>query len=123
MNYKMMAYTLGWVLNIEAVCLLLSAVVALIYGEIFYLKYIALCIALCLAFGIAMTCRAPENKAMYSKEGFVTVALSWIIISIFGALPFYLSGAIPSYADAFFETVSGFTTTGASILRDVEALP
>ncbi|MBE6605836.1 MAG: TrkH family potassium uptake protein [Ruminococcaceae bacterium] len=123
MNYRMIGYTLGWVLNIEAICLMLSAVTALVYGEIFYLKYIALCIGACVVFGVALTHRAPKNKAMYAKEGFVTVALSWIVISIFGALPFFLSGAIPDFIDAFFETVSGFTTTGASILRDVEALP
>ena len=123
MNYTMIGYTLGWVLNIEAICLMLSAVTALVYGEIFYLKYIALCIAACVVVGVALTHRLPKNKAMYSKEGFVTVALSWIVISIFGSLPFFLSGAIPNFIDAFFETVSGFTTTGASILRDVEALP
>ena len=65
----------------------------------------------------------PKNKEMYAKEGYVTVALSWILLSIFGALPFFLSGYIPNFFDAVFETVSGFTTTGASILTDVEALP
>ncbi|UKI37360.1 MAG: hypothetical protein L6V93_04125 [Clostridiales bacterium] len=67
--------------------------------------------------------KAPKNKAMYAKEGFVTVALSWIVMSIFGAFPFVFSGYIKDFADAVFETVSGFTTTGASILTDVEALP
>ena len=123
MNYRTILYTLGWVLNIEAACLALPAICAVCYGELFYLKYIAITIGLCLLFGIALTCRAPENKAMYAKEGFVTVALSWIVMSIFGSLPFFLSGAIPNFADAIFETVSGFSTTGATILTDVEALP
>ncbi len=123
MNYRTILYTLGWVLNIEAACLALPAICAVCYGEIFYLKYIAITIGLCLLFGIALTCRAPGNKAMYAKEGFVTVALSWTVMSIFGCLPFFLSGAIPNFADAIFETVSGFTTTGASVLSDVEALP
>ncbi len=123
MNYRTILYTLGWVLNIEAACLALPAICAVCYGELFYLKYIAITIGLCLLFGIALTCRAPENKAMYAKEGFVTVALSWIVMSIFGSLPFFLSGAIPNFADAIFETVSGFSTTGATILTDVEILP
>ncbi|MBQ7820920.1 MAG: TrkH family potassium uptake protein [Clostridia bacterium] len=123
MNIRMILYTLGWVLNIEAVALLLPSICALCYGELYTLKYIAITIALCLVFGIPLTVRSPKNKAMYSKEGFVTVALSWIVISLFGAMPFFLSGAIPNYIDAFFETVSGFTTTGASILNDVESLP
>ena len=123
MNYRTILYTLGWVLNIEAVCLALPAICAVCYGEIFYLKYIAITIGLCLLFGIALTCRSPENKAMYAKEGFVTVALSWIVMSIFGCLPFFMSGAIPNFADAIFETVSGFSTTGATILTDVEVLP
>lgn len=123
MNYRNILYTLGWVLNIEAACLALPAICAVCYGEIFYLKYIAITIGLCLAIGIALTCRAPENKAMYAKEGFVTVALSWTVMSLFGCLPFFLSGAIPNFADALFETVSGLSTTGATILTDVEALP
>ena len=67
--------------------------------------------------------KKPENTDLYAKEGFVIVSLSWLILSIFGALPFVISGAIPSYIDAFFETVSGFTTTGSSIVPAVEELP
>ncbi len=122
MNYRVVFYTLGWALNIEAVCLILPLICAICYGEP-YLIHFAICIALNLALGIALTLRKPENKKMYAKEGYITVALSWILISIFGALPFYISGAIPSFVDAFFETVSGFTTTGSSILTDVEVLP
>ena len=123
MNIRMIFYTLGWVLNIEAACMLLPAVCAMLYGEAYYLGYISVSVMLCLIPGAALTFRPPKNKAMYSKEGFVTVALSWIVISLFGCMPFFLSGAIPNFEDAFFETVSGFTTTGASILTDVEALP
>ncbi len=64
----------------------------------------------------------PRNHVIYAKEGFATVALAWIIMSAIGALPFVISGEIPSYVDAWFETVSGFTTTGSSIVTDVEAL-
>lgn len=123
MNYKMMLHTLGWVLNIEAITLSLSAICALIYGEYYYLKYILITMVLCLVCGVLCTFKKPRNRIMYAKEGFVTVALSWIVISLFGSLPFFLSGAIPNFIDALFETISGFTTTGASILRDVEVMP
>ncbi len=122
MNYKIIFHTLGWVLNFEAAALLLPLVCAAVMGEP-YIPLFASCIALCLIFGLIFTIRPPQNKTMYAREGFITVALSWIILSIFGALPFYFSGFIPSFIDALFETVSGFTTTGASILTDVEALP
>lgn len=122
MNYRAILHTLGWVLNIEAVCLLLPAICSLCYGENILHIY-AICIALCLLFGIALTIRPPKNKTMFAKEGYITVALSWIVISIFGAFPFIFSGYIPNFIDALFETASGFSTTGASILTDVEALP
>ena len=122
MNYRIVGYTLGWVLNIEGVCLLLPFICSLIYHEKIAYVY-PICVGICLLFGILLTARKPKNKAMYAKEGLVTVALSWIVMSIFGSLPFVISGSIPSVIDAVFETVSGFTTTGASILSDVEALP
>ena len=122
MNYKIVLHTLGWVLNFEAVCMLLPLVCAVICQEPSAMVFAA-CIAVCLLAGILLTLRHPKNKSIYAKEGFVIVALSWIVMSIFGCLPFILSGAIPRFADAFFETVSGFSTTGASILTDVEALP
>ena len=109
-------------LNIEGVCLLLPLICSLIYKDSCSLLFL-LCAGLCLVCGVALSLRQPKKKAMYAKEGFVIVALSWIVMSIFGALPFYLSGYIPNYIDALFETVSGFTTTGASVLSDVEALP
>ncbi len=123
MNKRMVTYTLGWVLNIEAVSLCLPAICAVIYGEYRSLKAIGIAMAMCLVFGILATFKAPKNKTMYAKEGFVTVALSWISLSLFGALPFFFEGAIPNFADAFFEIVSGFTTTGASIINDLSIIP
>lgn len=122
MNYRMIFYILGWVLNLEAIAFLLPMICAAVMYEPYVLQF-AICALICMVPGVLLTIRAPKNKAMYSKEGFVTVALAWIIMSIFGALPFVMSGFVPNFADAFFETVSGFTTTGASILRDVDALP
>ncbi|MBR6524027.1 MAG: TrkH family potassium uptake protein [Clostridia bacterium] len=122
MNYRMIFYILGWVLNIEAAAMLLPLICAVIYGDgtVASLVY---SILICLVIGVPLTFRAPEKKTMFAKEGFITVALSWITLSIFGCLPFFISRYIPNFFDALFETVSGFSTTGASILTDVEALP
>lgn len=122
MNYRMILYVLGWVLNFEAVFMLPSVVVGLIYqeGEWIYLLAAAL---ICAALGGLAVLKKPPRKKFYAREGFLIVALSWFVLSIFGALPFVFSGDIPSVIDAVFETASGFTTTGASILSDVEALP
>lgn len=122
MNYKIITYTLGWVLKIEGFCLMLPLICGLLYREQGLQPFI-ISIVLCFGVGALLTIKSPKKKTMYAKEGFVIVALSWIVMSIFGALPFYLSGHIKSFIDALFETVSGFTTTGASILTDVEALP
>ena len=122
MNYKMMSYVLGWVLKIEAGCLLLPLICAFIYNDSGK-NAIMLSIILCLSAGILLSFKPPKNKTMYAKEGFVTVALSWIVMSIFGAVPFFASGYIKSFVDALFETASGFSTTGASILGQVEDLP
>ena len=122
MNYRMILYTIGWALNIEGACLLLPLICSAIYKEPYVLTF-AFCMIVCLVFGFMLTVKTPKNKSMYAKEGFVIVALSWIFISLFGCLPFVLSGYIPNFVDALFETVSGFTTTGATILSDVEMLP
>ncbi len=122
MNYRFVFYTLGMVLNVAGVCMLLPLLCALLYSEPFIPVFL-ISIALCFLFGIPLTVKRPSNRNMYAKEGFVIVASSWVIISIFGALPFMLSGYIPNFIDALFETVSGFTTTGASVLTNVEALP
>ncbi|MDO5550896.1 MAG: TrkH family potassium uptake protein [Lachnospiraceae bacterium] len=121
MNIAIIIYFLGWILNVEAVLMLLPCVTALIYGERSGV-YFVITLAACGCLGILTTFRKPKNTVFYAKEGFVCVALSWIILSIFGALPFYLSGEIPLFEDALFEVISGFTTTGSSILPDVEAL-
>lgn len=122
MNRRMVLYTVGTVIKIEALLMLLPTVCALIYKES-CVKAFLISVAISLAAGFALTLLSrPGNKVIYAREGFVTVALAWIALSLFGALPFYISGEIPHYVDAFFETVSGFTTTGASILTDVEAM-
>ncbi|MGL6218890.1 MAG: TrkH family potassium uptake protein, partial [Lacrimispora sphenoides] len=94
---------------------------ALIYSETSGYWFLAV-MAVCGGIGIILTRKKPENMVFFAKEGFVTVALSWIVLSFFGAMPFYLSGEIPRFEDAMFEVISGFTTTGSSILTDVESL-
>ncbi len=101
--------------------MLLPTIVSLIYGEA-VLKSFLITIALLIATGLVLVAMKPKNKTIYARHGLVIVALGWILMSLFGALPFYFSGEIPSYLDALFEAVSGFTTTGSSILTDVEAL-
>lgn len=121
MNYKMISYILGMVLKIEAVFMTLPCLVAVIYREKSGYAFLVVML-LCLLLGQIMTAKKPSNKIFYTREGFVTVALCWIMMSILGALPFLISGEIKGVIDALFETVSGFTTTGASILSDVESM-
>jgi len=122
MNYNMVFYVLGLVFNFEAVFMIFPGLVALCYDERQFMSFFASSL-ICLGFGLLLTVKKPKNRSMYSKECFVVVALSWVTLSIFGALPFVFSGTIPSFTDAIFETASGFTTTGASILTEVESLP
>lgn len=123
MNKKMVAYTLGRLLQIEAVLFLIPLVVSLIYREPWRYPASFLLVGLLTGIiGYMFTKKMPKVKSLYAKEGFVIVSLSWILLSFFGALPFVLNGGIPSLVNAFFETTSGFTTTGASILTDVEGL-
>ena len=121
MNIKIILYFLGWVLNIEALLMILPCMVSLIYGDGQFLSFLAVMV-LCGIIGWFTTHRRPSNIVFYAKEGFVAVALIWVVLSFFGALPFWISGEIPSLTDALFETISGFTTTGASILNNVEGL-
>lgn len=121
MNYRMIFYTLGNILKAEALLMLLPCAVSLIYGEA-SIRYFLFTIAILLVIGFSISLKKPKNSIIYAREGFTAVALSWITVSLFGALPFFLSGQIPSYVDAFFETVSGFTTTGSTILLDIESL-
>ena len=122
MNFAIVRFILGWVLEFEAGFLLLPLLVGFLYGEVRISLCFAATAALCLLAGVLLKCRKPVKKDLYTREGFATVALSWIVMSAFGALPFLFSGEIPNYVDAVFEAASGFTTTGASILTDVEAL-
>lgn len=122
MNRKMTRYMLGKILGIEGVILFLPALIGYCYGEEAYLSFIVpglVLILIRMIFGR----KKPENTKLYGKDGLIIVALSWILWSLAGAMPFYISGSIPHFVDAFFETVSGFTTTGSTILRDIEALP
>ena len=120
MNYQMIGFVIGRILLTEAALLMLPMAVALVYGEAaapFLLP--ALLLAL---IGLVLGRRQPRRSNLYARDGFAVVALAWVLMSAFGALPFVLSGDIPNFVDAFFETVSGFTTTGASILTEIEPL-
>ncbi len=121
MNFAMIFYLLGRVIQVVGAMMAVPCVVALIYRErsgIFFL----FCGIAMFAVGTLFTIKKPANKKFYSREGFVMTALSWIVLSATGAIPFWLSGEIPSYTDALFECISGFTTTGASIVPAVEDL-
>lgn len=121
MNYRMIKYTAGWILLFEAAFMSIPLLTALVYGEKSGLAFLAT-VGVLVVLGGALVWRKPKSTTLYAKEGFVIVSLSWILLSLFGCLPFLISGEIPTFADAFFEMVSGFTTTGASILSNVEAL-
>ena len=123
MNYRMIVYILGNMLRLEGLLMAVPAALAFYYGESPSMRAFLITAAVCIITGMVMNRCEPENKRIYGREGFVVVALSWIMMSVFGALPFYLSGAIEGAMNCFFETVSGFTTTGATILSDIEALP
>lgn len=122
MNYKMVLKTVGRLLWAEAAFLCLPLLVSLYYKENLFHIYLIV-IGLLLVAGAVMNLPKPEKRTIYAREGFAIVSLSWLLLSFFGALPFVFSGAVPSIVDAMFETVSGFTTTGATILADVESLP
>jgi len=121
MNYKMIFYILGQILKVEAVLMLIPMVVAGIYGEsVLPFLYTVLIL---LAVGFAISVKKPRNNVIFARDGYMIVAFSWVFLSAFGALPFVFDGAIPHFIDAFFEVVSGFTTTGSTILTNVEAVP
>lgn len=121
MNSSIIRFILGHVLKIEGLLLFLPAMVSGIYQENEGLYYVGVACA-SLFLGFLMTRKPPKNEVFYLKEGCIATSLSWILLSIFGCLPFYLNGEIPSFTDSLFETISGFTTTGATILSDVESL-
>ena len=115
MNYPVIARVLSWLLCTEGVLLLLLSIISLVFGEDQGMVYFAPAI-LAIAVGLLASRRKLPNQAIYQREGFVAVGFSWLLLSLYGALPFVLTGEIPSYVDALFEIVSGFTTTGSSIL-------
>ena len=121
MNIRLISYILGWVLVIEGLCMQLSTIVGLIYGESSFIYFLIIGIISAIL-GATLVIKKPKNPTMHLKDGFASTTLSWIVLSLVGALPLYFSKSIPSFIDAFFETVSGFTTTGATILTDIEAL-
>lgn len=123
MNNKIIRYILSKILYIEAGFLLLPVIVSFIYKENYsnILSFLVTMFLLLLS-GYLLGYKSDASGAFYEKEGFIIVSLSWILLSAFGALPFVFSGSIPNFIDAFFETSSGFTTTGASILTNVEEI-
>lgn len=121
MNKNILVYILGWVLIIEGIAMQLPTVVGLLYNEQSFIYFLIIGIILAVL-GVFLVWLAPKNRNMSRKEGFAATALSWILLSITGALPFCLSGSIPNFMDAVFEAVSGFTTTGVTVLVDIEAL-
>ena len=121
MNYSIVKRTIGALLIFEGIFFLVPLITAIVYWEEAFFSFLA-SIAICVCFGVLCLLGKNKNQTIYAKEGFVIVALSWIILSIFGAMPFYFSGEISSFIDALFETVSGFTTTGATILPSGEAV-
>lgn len=123
MNRKMVFYMIGQMIKLEAALLVLPLLVSLIYREHETALSFLITIGIALVLGFALTLIfRTKNRVIYAKEGFVIVALTWLALSAVGCLPFIISGEIPSFFDAFFETVSGFTTTGASVVVDVESM-
>ena len=123
MNYRMIRYTLGWLLIFEAAFFLVPMITAVIYGEWWTLLAFLISAVICLALGGVSVYKSPEKTTIYAKDGFVIVSLSWILLSFFGALPFVIDGCEPNFINALSETASGFTTTGSSIFSEVESLP
>ena len=122
MNKKMIGYILGKMMGVEGLLLLIPAFVSLIYHEKSVISFLIVAAILLVIYAVFGR-KVPASKQIYGKEGFVIVGLAWILWSAFGALPFVISGSIPHYIDALFETISGITTTGSTILVDIEALP
>lgn len=122
MNRRMVAYILGWMLIVEAILMVPSLVVGAIYHEPAHI-YFVIPMLLLIVIGGLFVIQRPHNTAIFARDGCFIVAASWAALSIFGALPFYMSGYFETIWDCIFEITSGFTTTGASILKQVEVLP
>ena len=123
MNKKLISYILGWVVMIEGAAMLLPAVTGIFFQEWLSLRWFLFIGAALAVIGVLLVIKKPSSNVMYLKDGFAATALSWIVLSLAGCLPFWLSGTIPNFVDALFETASGFTTTGATILVEIEHLP
>ena len=122
MNKRLIIYILGWVLIVEGVAMQLCTITSLIYREHEGIYFFLTGLGAVTAGVLAVKIKKPKNMVLYQKAGYAATALSWILMSLVAALPFFLSREIPNYLDAFFESVSGFTTTGATILTNVESL-
>ncbi|MBQ3501513.1 MAG: TrkH family potassium uptake protein, partial [Oscillospiraceae bacterium] len=123
MNYKMIRYIIGMILMAESAFMVLPLLVSLFYGENGVLMPFVWSILAAFCTAMLFGLKKPKYDLVFARESYIAVAAGWILVSLFGAMPFYLSGAIPSFIDCLFETVSGFTTTGATILETVETLP
>lgn len=121
MNYAIIAYIMGRVLQVEALFMMLPFLAGVFYKEEQGIPFLIVGLITFLV-GFILTCKKPQSSSFYAREGMVTVSLSWIVLGLIGAVPLILNGDIPNIIDALFETVSGFTTTGASVVRDVESL-
>ena len=122
MNFRMVLKSLGIVILIEGLCMILPLLVSLLYGQGDAISFV-ISVLISVTVGFILYRIPIKNSNFYARDGFAVVALSWIVISLFGSFPFIISNAIPSFIDAYFETVSGFTTTGSTILQEIESLP
>lgn len=123
MNYGLIINIIGKIICVVAAFMLPALAISVAHGESAAAQAFLLTMALMLVVGVAGALCKPKRRSFFAREGLATVGMVWIVVSLFGALPFRISGAIPSYIDCVFETISGFTTTGATILSDIEALP
>jgi len=121
MNFKVVMYFLGWVMMLEGIAMTIPMIICLVTGDDAW-KWFLLSIGIAFVFGFPMSRKRNKEGKFFTREGYMATSLGWFVLSLIGALPFTLSGRIPHYIDAVFEIVSGFTTTGSSILSDVEAL-
>jgi len=122
MNFRMIFFIIGQIIKLEGFAMIIPMLVGVIYSEYNSLYSFGIPALILIIIGFFLTFRKPENNSIYAKEGFVSVALAWIVMSVFGGIPFMIAGEITSPADCFFETVSGFTTTGATILTDIDGM-
>ena len=122
MNFRLILNIMGYTLWVEAGCLLLPLLVSVGYGEACWEPFLWT-LGLCSLCGLILTHIPARKNRLQGRDGYTVVAMAWVVLCLFGAVPYVLSGAVPHYADALFETASGLTTTGATILTDVEAMP